>query len=49
MTNDLWAINRYIRELRCGPASAHEAPDYRTEVTPLGGAATAGAASRQGQ
>src|SRR5262249_10702853 len=37
VSNDLAAITRCIRELRCGSVNVDEVPGFRTEATPFGG------------
>ena len=37
VSNDLEAVMRCVRELRCGTVNVSEVPGYRTEVTPFGG------------
>ncbi len=48
VTNDLRAINRCIRELRCGSVNIREVPGYRTELTPFGGTKDSGLGVKEG-
>ncbi len=48
VTNDLRAINRCIRELRCGSVNIREVPGYRTELTPFGGTRDSGLGVKEG-
>ncbi|HEV2009570.1 MAG TPA: aldehyde dehydrogenase family protein [Candidatus Limnocylindria bacterium] len=48
VTNDLRAINRCIRELRCGTINVREVPGYRTELTPFGGTKDSGLGVKEG-
>jgi acyl-CoA reductase-like NAD-dependent aldehyde dehydrogenase len=48
VTNDLRAINRCIRELRCGTVNIREVPGYRTELTPFGGRGDSGLGVKEG-
>jgi phosphonoacetaldehyde dehydrogenase len=48
VTNDLRAINRCIRELRCGTVNIREVPGYRTELTPFGGTKDSGLGVKEG-
>ena len=48
ITNDLRAINRCIRELRCGTVNIREVPGYRTELTPFGGTKDSGLGVKEG-
>ncbi|MDQ3810304.1 MAG: aldehyde dehydrogenase family protein [Chloroflexota bacterium] len=48
VTNDLRAINRCIRELRCGTVNIREVPGYRTELTPFGGLGDSGLGVKEG-
>jgi aldehyde dehydrogenase (NAD+) len=48
VTNDLRAINRCIRELRCGSVNVREVPGYRTELTPFGGTKDSGLGVKEG-
>lgn len=48
VTNDLGAINRCIRELRCGTVNIREVPGYRTELTPFGGTKDSGLGVKEG-
>jgi phosphonoacetaldehyde dehydrogenase len=48
VTVDLRAINRCIRELRCGTVNIREVPGYRTELTPFGGTKDSGLGVKEG-
>ena len=48
VTNDLRAINRCVRELRCGTVNVREVPGYRTELTPFGGTKDSGLGVKEG-
>ena len=48
VTNDLRAINRCVRELRCGTINIREVPGYRTELTPFGGTKDSGLGVKEG-
>jgi phosphonoacetaldehyde dehydrogenase len=48
VTNNLHAINRCIRELRCGTVNIREVPGYRTELTPFGGTKDSGLGVKEG-
>ena len=48
VTNNLQAINRCIRELRCGTVNIREVPGYRTELTPFGGTRDSGLGVKEG-
>jgi aldehyde dehydrogenase (NAD+) len=48
VTNNLPAINRCIRELRCGTVNIREVPGYRTELTPFGGTKDSGLGIKEG-
>lgn len=48
VTNDLRAINRCIRELKCGTVNIREVPGYRTELTPFGGTKESGLGVKEG-
>jgi aldehyde dehydrogenase (NAD+) len=48
VTNDLGAINRCIRELRCGTVNVREVPGFRTELTPFGGIKDSGLGVKEG-
>jgi aldehyde dehydrogenase (NAD+) len=48
VTHDLRAINRCIRELRCGTVNIREVPGYRTELTPFGGTKDSGLGVKEG-
>lgn len=47
-TNDLRAINRCIREFKCGTVNIREVPGYRTELTPFGGTKDSGLGVKEG-
>src|SRR5262249_17495695 len=47
-SNDLTAITRCIRELRCGTVNVNEAPGYRSELTPFGGIKASGLGVKEG-
>jgi aldehyde dehydrogenase (NAD+) len=48
VSNDLAAIMRCIRELRCGTVNVNEAPGYRSELTPFGGVKASGLGVKEG-
>ncbi len=48
ISNDLRAINRCIRELRCGTVNIRDVPGYRTELTPFGGTKDSGLGVKEG-
>ena len=48
VTNNLQAINRCIRELKCGSVNIREVPGYRTELTPFGGTKDSGLGVKEG-
>jgi aldehyde dehydrogenase (NAD+) len=48
VSNDLAAITRCIRELRCGTVNVNEVPGYRTELTPFGGIKDSGLGVKEG-
>jgi len=48
VTNDLRAITRCVRELRCGTVNIREVPGYRTELTPFGGTKDSGLGIKEG-
>jgi putative phosphonoacetaldehyde dehydrogenase len=48
VTNNLQAINRCVRELRCGTVNIREVPGYRTELTPFGGTKDSGLGVKEG-
>jgi aldehyde dehydrogenase (NAD+) len=48
VSNDLDAITRCIRELRCGTVNVREVPGYRTELTPFGGIKSSGLGVKEG-
>ena len=48
VSNDLGAITRCIRELRCGSVNVNEVPGYRTELTPFGGVKASGLGVKEG-
>jgi aldehyde dehydrogenase (NAD+) len=48
VTNNMRAINRCIRELRCGTVNIREVPGYRTELTPFGGTKDSGLGVKEG-
>jgi aldehyde dehydrogenase (NAD+) len=47
-SNDLAAITRCIRELRCGTVNIGEVPGFRTEETPFGGVKASGLGAKEG-
>jgi aldehyde dehydrogenase (NAD+) len=47
-SNDLSAITRCIRELRCGTVNVREVPGFRTEETPFGGVKASGLGAKEG-
>lgn len=48
VTNDLDAIGRCVRELRCGTVNIREVPGFRTEETPFGGVKKSGLGAKEG-
>jgi aldehyde dehydrogenase (NAD+) len=48
VSNDLEAIMRCVRELRCGTVNVNEVPGYRTELTPFGGVGDSGLGVKEG-
>jgi aldehyde dehydrogenase (NAD+) len=48
VSNDLAAITRCVRELRCGTVNVNEVPGYRTELTPFGGFKASGLGVKEG-
>jgi aldehyde dehydrogenase (NAD+) len=48
VSNDLAAITRCIRELRCGTVNVDEVPGFRTEATPFGGIKDSGLGVKEG-
>jgi phosphonoacetaldehyde dehydrogenase len=48
VSNDLRAITRCIRELRCGTVNVDEVPGFRTELTPFGGVKDSGLGVKEG-
>jgi len=48
VSNDLVAITRCIRELRCGTVNIREVPGFRTEETPFGGVKASGLGAKEG-
>ena len=48
VTNDLRAIMRCVRELRCGSVNVREVPGFRTEETPFGGIKSSGLGAKEG-
>ena len=48
VSNDLAAVTRCIRELRCGTVNVDEVPGYRTEATPFGGVKASGLGIKEG-
>src|SRR5262249_25512486 len=48
VSNDLAAITRCVRELRCGTVNVNEVPGYRTELTPFGGIKASGLGVKEG-
>jgi aldehyde dehydrogenase (NAD+) len=48
VSNDLAAITRCIRELRCGTVNVGEVPGFRTEETPFGGIKASGLGAKEG-
>jgi acyl-CoA reductase-like NAD-dependent aldehyde dehydrogenase len=48
VSNDLAAITRCVRELRCGTVNVNEVPGYRTELTPFGGIKDSGLGVKEG-
>ena len=48
VSNDLAAITRCIRELRCGSVNVDEVPGFRTEATPFGGVKASGLGVKEG-
>jgi phosphonoacetaldehyde dehydrogenase len=47
-SNDLAAVTRCIRELRCGSVNVDEVPGFRTEATPFGGVKASGLGVKEG-
>jgi len=48
VSNDLAAVTRCIRELRCGSVNVDEVPGFRTEATPFGGVKASGLGIKEG-
>jgi len=48
VTNDLAAVTRCVRELRCGTVNVNEVPSYRTEEAPFGGVRASGLGIKEG-
>jgi len=48
VSNDLAAITRCVRELRCGTVNVDEVPGFRTEATPFGGIKASGLGVKEG-
>lgn len=48
VSNDLRAITRCIRELRCGSVNVNEVPGWRTEAQPFGGVKDSGLGVKEG-
>ncbi len=48
VSNDLAAVTRCIRELRCGSVNVDEVPGFRTEATPFGGVKDSGLGVKEG-
>jgi phosphonoacetaldehyde dehydrogenase len=48
VSNDLAAITRCVRELRCGSVNVDEVPGFRTEATPFGGVKASGLGVKEG-
>jgi aldehyde dehydrogenase (NAD+) len=48
VSNDLQAVMRCVRELRCGTVNVNEVPGYRTELTPFGGIGDSGLGVKEG-
>jgi aldehyde dehydrogenase (NAD+) len=48
VSNDLAAVTRCIRELRCGTVNVREVPGFRTEETPFGGIKASGLGGKEG-
>jgi aldehyde dehydrogenase (NAD+) len=48
VSNDLAAITRCIRQLRCGTVNVNEVPGYRTELSPFGGIKASGLGVKEG-
>jgi phosphonoacetaldehyde dehydrogenase len=48
VSNDLAAVTRCIRELRCGTVNVREVPGFRTEATPFGGIKASGLGAKEG-
>jgi aldehyde dehydrogenase (NAD+) len=48
VSNDLAAVTRCIRELRCGTVNVREVPGFRTEETPFGGVKASGLGPKEG-
>jgi aldehyde dehydrogenase (NAD+) len=48
VSNDLDAVLRCIRELRCGTVNVNEVPGWRTEAAPFGGVKASGLGVKEG-
>jgi aldehyde dehydrogenase (NAD+) len=48
VSNNLAAVTRCVRELRCGSVNVNEVPGYRTELTPFGGVKVSGLGVKEG-
>ena len=48
VSNDLAAVTRCLRELRCGSINVDEVPGFRTEATPFGGVKASGLGVKEG-
>src|SRR5262249_32580347 len=48
VSDDLGAITRCIRELRCGTVNVRAEPGFRTEATPFGGIKASGLGAKEG-
>jgi len=48
VSNDLAAVTRCVRELRCGTVNVDEVPGYRSEATPFGGVKDSGLGVKEG-
>jgi aldehyde dehydrogenase (NAD+) len=48
VSDDLSAITRCIRELRCGTVNVRAEPGFRTEITPFGGIKASGLGGKEG-
>jgi aldehyde dehydrogenase (NAD+) len=48
VSNDLRAVTRCVRELRCGTVNVDEVPGFRTELTPFGGVKSSGLGVKEG-